>query len=420
MGAVGQRGGRAIGERPDHQLLPVLVDQLLAVGRPTGEAVVDAVVDDLLVIGTVGIHQGDGRGRQARRAEVAAHRQRDFVAGGRPHRVERAIAFALEQRHDAAAVGVHDFDPGVGRIQSVAGLRAIEELFAIGRERRKRLVQKQLEVGIVAHGRHHALERCGRQDLVVDHLRAVGGPCRAAHRAFDDLHHVAVRVEHLQALGIGSTARHVTDLALGQKHGSELGLIRLRVALLHARLDVDGSDFDARGVILRHVGAQFVGFVIEDPLAVGRPRGATRDAAHAREAAQAGSVGMNDVDAGGLHVLPMQRDRAGIVIAIRGEGDPPAVRGPGRAEIAAVVAGQVLVFFRGDVEQPDVRVPVAARGHEGERVAVRRERGLVVARRVVGELLEARAVGMHAVDVGLAHFLRRERHPLAVARQSRG
>jgi len=63
---------------------------------------------------------------------------------------------------------------------------------------------------------------------------------------------------------------------------------------------------------------------------------------------------MNQIDAGGLHVLPLSGEPSRIGVTIRAEGDPAAVRRPTRPEVSRAAVGEVLVFAAGEIEQPEI------------------------------------------------------------------
>src|SRR5690348_17100410 len=71
---------------------------------------------------------------------------------------------------------------------------------------------------------------------------------------------------------------------------------------------------------------------------------------------------------------------------------------------------------RAQIEQPDLRM-TAARRDERDLAAIRRQRGLIVKSRAVGEALESRSIRMCAINVGGSVLRRSEEHPGAVTRE---
>ena len=69
----------------------------------------------------------------------------------------------------------------------------------------------------------------------------------------------------------------------------------------------------------------------------------------------------------------------------------------GRAEITALPGSERRGFVGGRVQNPQVCSPVGARGDRDNPVAIGRKGSLIVVRRVIGQALEACAVGMNAV-----------------------
>jgi hypothetical protein len=75
---------------------------------------------------------------------------------------------------------------------------------------------------------------------------------------------------------------------------------------------------------------------------------------------------------------------------------------------------------RRDVEQPYGRAAASSRRDKRQRLAIRRDRRLIVVRSVVGQALEPAAVGADTIDVGGAIPLGREEYELAVRGKSGG
>ena len=168
------------------------------------------------------------------------------------------------------------------------------------------------------------------------------------------------------------------------------------------------------------------GHLVEhDRAAVRRPLGRARHHLRiVRELAEARAVGMDHVDVGRLHVLPLAGG-AGIALvgkpgaAVGAEGDHPPVGRPARPEVAARGIGEVADLAAREVHDVDVGGAAAAGRDEGQRAVVRRQRRLVVEGRGLGQPLQAAAVDPYSVDVGRPAPVRGEHHPPAVVGERR-
>src|SRR5688572_18744441 len=100
------------------------------------------------------------------------------------------------------------------------------------------------------------------------------------------------------------------------------------------------------------------------------------------------------------------------------ERDPLTVRRPRRAKVAGRVLGQVSRLPSGHIHDPDVGLSAATRD-EGERLAVRRKRGLIVEGWIADKPLEHRAVHARAPDVPGPRAIGGEDHPSVVGGERR-
>jgi hypothetical protein len=78
----GQVRSRTVGHGINHQVLILLVDDALAVGRPAREAVVRPIVGDHAQVRAVRLHDRHLRGGVACRPKIPADGKRDQIAGG--------------------------------------------------------------------------------------------------------------------------------------------------------------------------------------------------------------------------------------------------------------------------------------------------------------------------------------------------
>ena len=336
----------------------MFVDDVPGVGRPRGEPVVGAVVDDRPEARAVRFDRRDLRRRRAGRAEVSADAEQDRIAIRRPAGIEGRRAGGVIERPLAAAIGVHDLDAGVGGVHPLVRILAVYQLCAVRRERGEGLAQKKLELRIDASGRDEVLGHRLSEGALVDEMSAIGRPLRAASGAFRDVHDAEVGMPHLDPFLRGDSAAHrKPNPASGQERRRQLGLVGGGEQGPLATADVHGHELRARTGALRHVRPDLVGFVEEDRRAIRRPRRAAGDSTGLADSAHAGSVGMHDVDAGGLQQLPVTGIDARRPFAIGAEGDPRAVGRPGRPEIAALARGQVRGLAGGEIQEPQVGCP---------------------------------------------------------------
>ena len=223
-----------------------------------------------------------------------------------------------------------------------------------------------------------------------------------------------------QAALVAAGTADVADAPPRQPRRRELRLLRRGVLDAFTAGDVHRDELGARPAALRQIGAHGVGLVEQHAPAVGRPRRAPRHPARPRQAAQPGAVGPDEIDAGGLQVLPHAGLVPGLGVPVRGEGDPRPVGRPAGPEVARRMVGEIRGGPRREVQQPDVRGAPRARGDEGQGPTVRRQGPLVVERRVIGKLLDPGAVGADAIDVRLPVRLGGEDDPLSVGGEGRG
>ncbi len=103
--------------------------------------------------------------------------------------------------------------------------------------------------------------------------------------------------------------------------------------------------------------------------------------------------------------------RLEIKVPVGGKRDPLAVGRPGWSEVTVHLprsrlqrrrTGQIARLTGREVQNPDAGVVGPARGDKGDLIAVRREGRLVVERWIVRQTLEARAIHMHAIEIGFA------------------
>src|SRR5262249_24979285 len=146
----------------------------------------------------------------------------------------------------------------------------------------------------------------------------------------------------------------------------ELHLIRRSVLFALTRDDVDLDQFRARITPFCQIGAGFVGLIEEDAFAVRRPGRASCYAAGLGDAPHTGSVGTDDVDAGGLEHFPLAGERAWCGLAVGTECDPGAVRRPCGPKVARLPRGEGGVLPGGEVEEPEICGTGATGGDEGE------------------------------------------------------
>ena len=137
------------------------------------------------------------------------------------------------------------------------------------------------------------------------------------------------------------------------------------------------------------------------------------------DALQARSVGVNQEDVSELDRLPPAVRERKTGTAVRGEGDPAAVRRPGRPEVPAGARCQRLCATRLQVERPQVCGAIGPRRHEHEALTIRREGGLIVVRGTLGETLEICAVRPNSKEIGRSGPFGREDDPRAVRRPGR-
>src|SRR3954471_11089960 len=90
------------------------------------------------------------------------------------------------------------------------------------------------------------------------------------------------------------------------------------------------------------------------------------------------------------------RTRFDTGVPIRREGNPLSVRRPCGSKISARMICNVAQFMRRKIENPDVRLPAAAR-HESKSLPVGRERPLVIKGGIICQPLELRSVPMYPI-----------------------
>ncbi len=129
---------------------------------------------------------------------------------------------------------------------------------------------------------------------------------------------------------------------------------------------------------------------------------------------QAGAVGMNDINVDHLEVFPTAFGHGQIAAAVGGESDPFSVRRPGRAEVAAGARGERAGFAGSYIQNPEIGGAAGARGYEDDLLAVGREGGLIVEGWVIGQALQAAAVGMNSKKIRGTGALGGEDNPGAV------
>ena len=257
-------------------------------------------------------------------------------------------------------------------------------------------------------------------DALVRHLPAVRRPARTAHPARDHRLDPPVGMPDSQAAPVSAGAAHVADAPPREPGRRELRLLRRGVLDAFAGGDVHRDELGAGPPALRQIGADGIGLVEQQAPAVGRPRRTPRHPARTRQAAQPGTVRPDEIDAGGLQMLPLAGLVPGLGVPIRGEGDPRPVGRPAGPEVARRVVGEIRGGLRRQIQQPDVRGATRARGDEGQGPPVRRQGPLVVERGVVGELLDSGAVRVDPIDVRLPVRLGGEDDPLPVGGEGRG
>src|ERR1019366_9458296 len=156
--------------------------------------------------------------------------------------------------------------------------------------------------------------------------------------------------------------------------------------------------------------------VRDNALAVGCPLGADAESAMLGDTLEAAAVGVDQIHVNHVQALPAALGGAKVAVAVGREANPFSIRRPGGAEVAAVSGGERGGLAAGDVEEPDVGFAGGACGYEDELLAVWREGGLIVVGGVVGEAIEAGAVGMDAVEIGRASALGGEDDPISEGR----
>src|ERR1039458_7177206 len=154
----------------------------------------------------------------------------------------------------------------------------------------------------------------------------------------------------------------------------------------------------------------------DNTLAVGRPLGTAAESAMLGDTLETAAVGVDQIHVNHVQALPAALGGAKIAIAVRGEGNPFSVGRPGGTEIAAVSGGEWDGLAAGDIEDKDVGFAGGACGYEDDLLAVWRECGLIVVGGVVGEAIEAGAIGMDAVEIGRAGALGGEDNPVSDGR----
>ncbi len=164
-------------------------------------------------------------------------------------------------------------------------------------------------------------------------------------------------------------------------------------------------------------------FIEDNALAVGRPFGRACKRTSGRDAAQVLAIGLDDIDTGGLHMLPAFGMSFEFGVTVGRECDPLAVGRPTGMEVTARAkdrgaggpgVGEISKLFGFEIEQPNVGGTGASRGDKRDVIAVGREGRLIVIRGIVGETLETGAVGVRAINVGRSRALGGEDDPLSI------
>ena len=236
-----------------------------------------------------------------------------------------------------------------------------------------------------------------------DDAAAVGRPRRHAHVAARPA--LAARVVDA---GVTRILAHVADVVAGKKRRADL---HARAGWNVGRLAGRDVDRHERGVVAgkrirppcleRRFDRHAVG---EQARAVGRELRAAAEVAGRVDALQAGAVGPDDIDVGGLQRFPSAARHLHRRAAIRREGDPSSIRRPRRAEVAAHSGRgrrgrHGLRPPRPQVHRPDARVAAVARADERQLRAVRRERRLIVVCGIVRQPLAAGAIRLDAKQI---------------------
>ena len=198
-----------------------------------------------------------------------------------------------------------------------------------------------------------------------------------------------------------------------QRRRIELDARTGRQVRRQAAVDVDRDDPRVLGM-LRHRAA-----VVERLLrrhavgdhapAVSRPLRAAAKAAVLGDSLQPGPVGMDDVEIDEVQMFPAPVGERQVARSIGRERNPLPVGRPRRPEVSSGPRRQRLAACAS--ADPCVHrsaVPSARVVTKTSCLSVRRERGLIVVRRAVGEAFQAAAVRLDAIQIRRAVALGRE------------